>query len=458
MKKQDANFLIEIVSIDSVIPYARNPRKHAAGIDKVAASICEFGFRQPIVVDGQNVIVVGHARYEAARRIGLPEVPIHRATTLTDSQIKAYRIADNRTQQESAWDDALLSLEMQELEHECYDLSHTAFDVSEIDALLKQDGFEDDALLDEVPIPSHNPITKTGDIWQLGNHRLVCGDSRCEESYRLLLGAGKADMIYTDPPYNVNYQGKAGTIANDAMSASAFLSFLQDVFLQLHAHVKAGGGVYISYSEKETESFYRALREAGFKQSSCLIWVKNNLVLGRGDYHCQHEPIWYGWKEGVKHIWHGGRNKTTIAEAGNIVPLSYIDENSYVLQWSDLNIIIRGENLSIEAVESGVIHHDKPQSSDLHPTMKPVGLVERFIKNSSARGDIVLDVFGGSGSTLIACERLNRCARLIEIDPPYCDVIVERWQDITGEKAKNAVTGQHFSNKGEKHGTQARPH
>ena len=447
----DSKFLVEIVPIDSVIPYARNPRKNNAGFDKVAASLKEFGFRQPIVVDDQNVIVVGHVRYEAARRIGLLEIPIHRALTLSEVQIKAYRLADNRTHEEACWDHELLSLELQEIEGMGFDLTHTAFDPAELDALLAFS--HEEATEEEIPALPPDPITMSGDVWQLEGHRLVCGDSRIPETYELLLGAGQADMIYTDPPYNVNYQGKAGKIANDDLSSKEFYAFLQQVCQQMHAHVKPGGGVYVSYSEKETESFYRALREAGFKQSSCLIWIKNHFVLGRSDYQCQHEPIWYGWREGKKHLWNGGRKQTTIAEAEKLIPLTYMDDHTYTVRWSDLNLIITGENLKIEAMESGVIYHDRPLSSDLHPTMKPVGLLEKFIKNSSGRGDIVLDAFGGSGSTLMACEHLQRCARLIELDPRYCDVIIERWQKATGKEAIHAQTGKTFTQQGEiRHG------
>lgn len=434
---------VEYVAIDGVIPYARNPRVYGDAIDKVAASIKEFGFRQPIMIDDANVIIAGHTRYAAAKKLGLETVPIHRASGLNETQIKAYRLADNRTHEASSWDEALLALELQELEEAGADLEMTAFDVSEIDHLLAESlGVSDDSedALDECEAQ----ITQRGDIWQMGKHRLVCGDATDPASYTALLGSGKADMLYTDPPYNVAYEGKAGSIANDDLSDDAFASLLQSTFNNAYDSLKAGAPAYVSYSDKETENFYAALRQAGFKQSSNLIWIKNQLVLGRNDYHSQHEPIWYGWKPGKKHIWHGGRKQTTLEKAGDILPLTRLDESSYMLQWSDLNIILRGEHITAEVLESALIHEDKPQSSDLHPTMKPVSLIERLIKNSSARNNIVLDCFGGSGTTLIACENLNRSARLIELDPHFCDVIIRRWQSLTGKQAIHAVTGRPF--------------
>ncbi len=433
---------VEWVDIQSIIPYTRNARKHGKGVDKVAASIKEYGFKQPIVIDKDNVIVAGHARFEAAKMLKMDTVPVHRASNLSEYQIKAYRLADNRTHEESVWDASLLELELAELNDAGVDLSSTAFDVGELDAYLEScKQLENESA--EI-MPPLDPVTRFGDVWQLGTHRLVCGDSAHHKSYELLLGAGQVDMVYTDPPYNVSYSGKAGSIQNDTLSQSEFVTMLHDVFRHCYAACKKGTPVYVSYSEKETENFYRCLREAGFKQASNLIWLKNQLVLGRGDYHAQHEPIWYGWKPGETHKWYGGRKQTTIEKAKDLLPVSRLSERSYLLDWSDLHVIIEGDNLSVEAVESGVIREDKPQSSDLHPTMKPVALMERLIKNSSARGNIVLDAFGGSGTTLIACEQLGRSARLIELDPKYCDVIIMRWQALTGKQAIHADTGKPY--------------
>ena len=432
------------VEIDSIIPYARNPRKHRdMGIDKVAASIKEYGFRQPIVVNSENVIVAGHSRYFAAKRLNMLTVPVHQAIDLSDAQIKAYRIADNRTHEESLWDNELLSLELEELEENGFSLEQTAFDVSQLDEFLSGNHANED----KVDILPSLPIIATvqmGDVWQLGNHRLVCGDATDAACYGALLGASKVNMVYTDPPYNVNYQAKAGSIANDKLSSEQFYLLLQKTFANVVASMKGGAPIYVSYSEKETECFYRVLRESGLLQSSCLIWIKNQLVLGRGDYHCKHEPIWYGWKGGAKHVWHGGRKQTTLANADDILPLSKVGEGQYLLQYANLNVIISGENVKVEVIEDNLLNENKPQRSELHPTMKPIALLERLIKNSSARGEVVLDAFGGSGSTLIACENLNRHARLIELEPKYCDVIIQRWQNLTGKIAINALSGEKY--------------
>lgn len=442
---QQTELSVEWIAIDAIIPYARNPRRFGDAVDKVAASLHEFGFRQPIVIDADNIIVAGHVRYEAAKRLGMERVPVHRADALTPQQIRAYRLADNRSAQEAAWDDELLALELQELHEGGADMHVTGFSVMELDRYLDDTDVVDTPANDIAPDPPDVPLTQRGDVLQLGRHRLVCGDAMDARAYELLLGAGKVDMVYTDPPYNVDYHGSAGSISNDNMSRGGFYLFLQQVCRQLYARLKAGGAAYVSYSEKETENFYRALREAGFKQSSCLIWVKNQLVLGRGDYHSQHEPIWYGWKPGAKHAWHGGRKQTTLEDARDIVPVTRLSEGCYSVECDGMHLVIRGDNLSIEAVESGLIRENKPQHSPLHPTMKPVGLIERVVKNSSARNGVVLDVFGGSGTTLIACDALGRQARLLEMDPRYCDVIIQRWQERSGQKAIHSITGQEFA-------------
>ena len=432
------------VPIDQVIPYARNPRNNKTAISKVASSIKEYGFRQPIVVDKDMVVIVGHTRLEAARLLNLATVPVHIANGLSEIKAKAYRIADNRTHEESSWDNELLALELSELEESGIGLEATAFDTSELDSLLNEQINNSDKDIDSVPDISDNPVTKKGDIWQLGDHRLVCGDSGDPWCYEALFGAGKCDMIYTDPPYNVNYQSNAGKIKNDNLTSLDFSQLLEKVFRNCTKYLTEGGSVYVSYSEKETENFFKALRLSGLKQSGNLIWLKNQLVLGRSDYQLQHEPIWYGWKKGKKHQWHGGRKQTSISKCHDLLPVSKIDDNHYIINWNDLNVIIEGKDLKVEAVESSIIKEDKPLKSPLHPTMKPVSLIERLISNSSKRGNLVLDAFGGSGSTLIACEQVKRNARIIEIEPKYCDVIIKRWQILTGKQAFHAQTGSKF--------------
>jgi DNA modification methylase len=383
---------VELIEISKIIPYANNPRKNEAAIAKVAASIQEFGFRQPIVVDSEFVIVAGHTRLLAARQLGLAEVPVHIANGLTEAQIKAYRIADNRSNQEAEWDDELLAIELGDLEDKGFNLEMTGFDAEELDKLMlpaQISGLTED---DTIPAVEEKSITKPGDLWVLGKyHRLLCADSTKPESIEQALCGNMASMIFTDPPYNVDYSNDDGDkICNDNLG-NGFYEFL---LVACKNMLKVcSGAVYICMSASEIHNLHKAFKEAKGHWSTFIIWVKNHFALGRSDYQRQYETILYGWGEGNKHHWCGDRNQSDV--------------------W----------NIA------------KPSSNDLHPTMKPVELVMRAIENSSKLGDIILDPFAGSGTTLIACEKLNRAARLIEIDPKYCDVIVKRWQEFTGNIA-----------------------
>jgi DNA modification methylase len=383
-----------------VIPYARNPRKNQAAVAKVAASIREFGWRQPIVVDSNMVVIVGHTRLLAAQQLGLEAVPVHVAEGLTDAQVKAYRLADNRTHEEAEWDNDLLAIELGALKDANFDLGLTGFDAEELEALLNDGllaGLTDEDAIPETP---ETAISRLGDVWILGEHRLLCGDATSSDAYARLLGGNPVDMVFTDPPYNVNYgeTTKGGVkadrkILNDHLGEE-FYSFLLAACQNAVKHCK--GAMYICMSCAELNTLQRAFREAGGHWSTFIIWAKNTFTLGRADYQRQYEPILYGWPEGNKHFWCGARD------------------------------------------QGDVWFFNKPRTNDLHPTMKPVELVQRAIENSSKTRDTVLDCFGGSGSTLIACEKTHRVARLMECDPKYCDVIVTRWQDFTGKKATNA--------------------
>jgi len=391
---------VELTDIQRVIPYARNPRRNDQAIDKVAASIKEYGFRQPIVVDEDMVIIAGHTRLQAAQKLGLSKVPTHIANGLTPAQVKAYRLADNRTGQEAEWDDELLGIELGELSELGFNLDLTGFDDAELDKLLSEideGGLTDE---DEVPEAPEEPVTKAGDIWHLDDHRLICGDSTDSDTLDKLMDGHLVDMVFTDPPYNVNYGAtakdkmrskggaKAGRkIMNDNLGDDfeAFLSAACANMLRL-----CKGAIYICMSSSELDTLQSAFRSSGGKWSTFIIWAKNTFTLGRADYQRQYEPILYGWKEGNDRYWCGARD------------------------------------------QGDVWFFNKPLKNDLHPTMKPVELVCQAIKNSSKSKDIVLDSFGGSGSTLIACEKLGRQARLIELDPAYCDVIVKRWEEFTG--------------------------
>ena len=390
---------IEMVSIGQLLPYARNARTHDdAQVAQIAASIKEFGFNNPILIAEDQSIVAGHGRLAAARKLGLTEVPVVRLSHLSDTQRKAYILADNRLALNAGWDNDLLKLELQELEIEGVDLEMLGFSKEELDGLLNSleptEGLTDE---DAVPEPPPEPITKPGDIWILGKHRLMCGDSTSIDHLEKLCNGRQVDMWLTDPPYNVAYEGKtkdALTIKNDSMSDDTFRQFLRDAYTAADAVMKSGAVFYIWHADSEGYNFRGAAQDAGWKVRQCLIWKKSTMVMGRQDYHWKHEPCLYGWKEGAGHLWAADRKQTTILE------------------------------------------FDKPSRNGEHPTMKPVALFEYQMLNNTKGGDIVLDSFGGSGTTLVAAEKNGRVAYLMELDPKYCDVIVKRWEEFTGKKAR----------------------
>jgi DNA modification methylase len=399
--------------LEKIVPYARNARQiPTRAIDKVAASIQEFGWRQPIVVDKDGVIIVGHVRLLAAHKLGLKEAPVHVAHNLTAAQVRAYRLLDNRSHEETAWDDDLLGLELLDLQAMGLDLDLTGFEMEEIDDLLARaeisSGLTDPDAVPEIP---EHPVSTLGDLWVLGHHRLLCGDATTLNDVERVLANGLAGMVFTDPPYNVNYSQPSATreragrkIANDNLGL-AFEPFLSQACRNLMKMTQ--GAIYISMSSSEIDTLKRAFVEAGGHWSTFLIWAKNTFTLGRSDYQRQYEPILYGWREGGSHYWCGARDQ------------------------GDLWLM------------------NKPVANDLHPTQKPVELIERAISNSSKPSDIVLDPFAGSGSTLISCEHTGRQARLIEIDPKYVDTAVMRWQEFTGRTAILDGDGQTFAEIGQ---------
>ena len=384
---------IRAIELDALKPYANNPRRNDGAVDAVAASIREFGFKQPLVVDGSLEIVAGHTRYLAARKLGLAEAPCVMADDLTPAQIRAYRLADNKTHELSEWDFDLLDMELASLPD--FDMSDFGFDMSELleseSTEIREDDFDVDANAPD------EPITVPGDIWRLGKHRLMCGDCTVEKQVAALMDVPAADLVVTDPPYNVNYEGGTQdklTIQNDALPDALFRQFLTKAFGGIERHLKAGGCFYIFHADSEGHNFRGALRDVGLTLRQCLVWVKNHFVLGRQDYQWQHEPILYGWKDGAAHLWTNDRKQTTL------------------------------------------MHFDKPLVNAEHPTMKPVSLVAYLVSNNTKPGEIVLDAFGGSGSTLIACEQTGRVCYMMELDPKYCDVIVRRWEQFTGSVAE----------------------
>ena len=393
--------MLENLNITQIKPYEKNPRKNEKAIDKVAQSIKEFGFKQPIVIDNNNIIIAGHTRYQASIKLGLESVPVIKANDLSDEQVKAYRIADNRVAQEAEWDIDLLKMELADLKQIDYNLLETGFNQEELDKILQLDveGLTDE---DEVPETPKEPITKLGDIYKLGNHRLMCGDSTSIDSVEKLMDGIKSDLVFTDPPYNADYKSRGSNnllrkgIKNDCMSDEDFDDFIDGFLSMLFAGSKEGASFYICCNWKDSyPRFYNHLTKAGMNVSSCIVWDKKTGGMGWQDYRYQYEFIIYGFKKDKAHTWYGGRTETDIWQFSRETRTEYV-----------------------------------------HPTQKPVILIEKALKNSSKSGDCILDLFGGSGSTLIACHKTNRVAYLMELDPKYCDVIVKRWENFTGEKAE----------------------
>ena len=398
---------LEVLPIDALIPYARNSRTHSDGqIAQIAASIREFGFTNPVLVDEEGGIVAGHGRVLAARKLGMVEVPCLRLTGLTEAQRRAYVIADNRLALNAGWDAGLLAVEIKDLVDADFDTGLLGFEDGEIDALLASldatpEGQTDE---DEAPEVRADAVTQPGDVWLMGKHRLMCGDSTRIELLEQLTGGG-VDMWLTDPPYNVAYEGKtkdALTIENDSMGDGDFRQFLRDAYVAADAVMKPGAVFYIWHADSEGYNFRGAAVDAGWTVRQCLVWKKSSMVMGRQDYHWKHEPCLYGWKDGAGHLWASDRKQTTILE------------------------------------------FERPSRNADHPTMKPVALFEYQMLNNTKGGDKVLDSFGGSGTTLIAAEKNGRIACLMELDPRYCDVIVRRWQAFTGKRAVLEATGQPF--------------
>jgi DNA modification methylase len=382
---------IKYLNLELLNPYANNARDNEKAVDKVASSIKNYGFKNPILIDGNNEIIAGHTRLLAAKKLGLKEVPTILVDDLTPEQVKAFRIADNKTAEYAEWNFELLAQEMEDLKLADYDLSLTGFDMSEaeklMDELHKGDESEEDEFDVDDALPE-NPITQKGDIWLLGKHRLVCADSCDEADVAKLMEGKKARLIVTDAPYNVAYRGKtkdALTIQNDSMDSSSFYQFLLAAYTRMYEVADDGASIYMFHAETEGINFRKAHIDSGFKLSQCCIWKKSSMVLGHSDYHYRHEPILYGWRQGAAHYWNSDRKQTTIWE------------------------------------------FDRPFRNEFHPTMKPVPLISYPIKNSSKIGDIVLDSFGGSGSTLIACEETDRICYTMELDEKYADVIVKRY-------------------------------
>ena len=393
--------------LGELIPYARNPRTHSdAQVAQIAASIREFGWTNPVLVDGESGIIAGHGRVMAARKLGLDQVPVIELPYMSEAQKRAYVLADNQLALNAGWDDELLRLELADLSELGFDLGLIGFGQGELERLLagEKTGLTED---DEAPPLPEQAVSKLGDVWIMGQHRVLCGDATVMADVERVLGGQLADMTWTDPPYGVNYanspkdklRGKHRPILNDNLG-SGFEAFLHDACANILSATK--GACYVCMSSSELHTLQNAFTTAGGKWSTFVIWAKHTFTLGRADYQRQFEPILYGWPKGHDRYWCGARD------------------------------------------QGDVWFIDKPARNDLHPTMKPVALVERAIRNSSKTRDIVLDPFGGSGSTLIACEKTGRQARLVELDPKYCDVIVRRWQAWAGGMATLESDGRTY--------------
>ena len=411
MASRCSDLQIELWPVDRLIPYARNARTHSdEQIAQVAASIAEFGFVNPVLVGADGVIIAGHARLLAARKLKMAEVPVIVLGHLTEAQRRALVLADNKLALNAGWDEEMLRVEMQDLDVAGFNLDLIGFSAEELETILADSEGTNEGLTDDDSIPEtpETAVTVPGDVWILGEHRLLCGDATQMEAVEKVLAGGLADMVFCDPPYNVNYgatmkdklRGTHRPIANDNLG-SDFEQFLRDACVNMLAVCK--GAIYVCMSSSEIHTLQRVFRDAGGHWSTFVVWAKNTFTMGRSDYQRQYEPILYGWKEGADHFWCGARD------------------------------------------QGDVWFIKKPHVNDLHPTMKPVELVERAVRNSSKGRDTVLDVFGGSGTTLIACEKAGRQARLIELEPKYCDVIIRRWQEFTGQEATLDSDGKSYS-------------
>lgn len=430
---------VKNLPVSSLVPYERNARTHGADqVEQLMRSIKEFGFTNPLLVDEQNRIIAGHGRLQAALALRMELVPCVVLTGLTDAQRRALILADNKLALNAGWDAALLTAELQDLKLEGFDLTLTGFSLEDLDAMVGDLEPENDP--DAAPDLPAEPVTKPGDVWVMGPHRLVCGDSTSVDNLDRLTQGALCDVCWTDPPYNVAYETKAGKIANDDLDDKEFRDFLGAAMTAAYTQMKPGASIYVAHADTEGLNFRAAYRAAGFKLSGCLVWAKDSLVLGRSDYQWKHEPILYGWKPGSRHRWYGGRKLTTIIDLDqDSSPFKRRDDGKFEIRIGDAVMVIDGAATVQELVPS-VINEPKPKRSEGHPTMKPVALIERMLRNSARPGDLVLDLFGGSGSTLIAAERLGMCARLSELDPGYCDVIVKRYEQYTGRKATLEVS------------------
>lgn len=390
-----------LADVSELIPYVRNARTHSeAQVAQIAASIREFGFLSPILVAEDNTILAGHGRLAAAQKLGLKKVPCVKENHLTETQKRAHIIADNKLSLNAGWDNELLAVELSELEGADFNVDLLGFDEAELSSIFDADKDVSDDDFDVEKELEEPCFSKTGDMWTLGKHRVICGDATKLETFKTLLEDTKVNLVVTDPPYNVNYEGSAGKIKNDNMENDKFYQFLFNSFVNMEQAMADDASIYVFHADTEGLNFRKAFQDAGFYLSGCCIWKKPSLVLGRSPYQWQHEPCLYGWKKKGKHKWYAGRKETSVWE------------------------------------------FEKPKKNADHPTMKPIALLAYPIKNSSMTNSLVLDPFAGSGSTLIACEQTGRVCYAIELDEKYCDVIVKRYiEQVGNDKSVKVLRG-----------------
>lgn len=448
---------LEFRPVDSLMNYARNARTHSPEqVAQIIASINEWGWTNAVLADDEG-IVAGHGRVMAARKIyenggrirfpngaPIPEgmVPVVDVTGWTPAQRRAYILADNKLALNAGWDEELLRIEITDLKESGFDLPLVGFSDDELADLFDVEVLPPEKDPDGVPDLPPDPHSVPGDIWICGPHKIMCGDSLAPTDWDRLMGTEKADLVWTDPPYNVAYESKlAGSIKNDDMADGDFRDFLLGAYSCLFQVMKPGASIYVAHADTEGYNFRGAFLEAGFKLSGCLIWKKNALVLGRSPYQWIHEPILFGWKPGARHRFFGGRKQVTVTEFGE--PFVKREDGSWAVEIGGQVLVIDGD-AKVEGFEGSVVYWDKPSRSEKHPTTKPTGLILKQLRNSGRPKDIVVDAFGGSGSTMIAADQAGMCARLMELDPKFVDVQAQRYFEFTGRVPVHAETGAEF--------------
>lgn len=472
---------LELRPVAELVPYVRNSNTHPQSqLEKIKASLREFGWTNPVLIDEQGGVVAGHGRLlaygqmlEAGEVVRFPSgaeipsgsVPVLSCSGWSESQKRAYVIADNRIAMDSILDLDVVAAELADLQGLGFDLSLTGLDGDELDDLLgggdpepDGGGHGDPELVPDVPV---DPVSRLGDVWLVGPHRVMCGSSLEPKDWDVLMDGESADCVFTDPPYNVDIgeklasvnkalgrKSKTSGIMNDSMGDGAFYQFLLSMYRCVIDVMKPGASIYVYHADSEGINFRTAFRDAGFKLQSCLTWKKNTFVLSRWDHHPISEPCLYGWKPGAGHKWYGGRKQSTFVDLGDGSPFQKQEDGSWAVVWGDQVFVVSGD-ARVETVAGSMISEPKPHRSDLHPTMKPVMLVRRHLRNSAQKGELVVDAFGGSGTTMLAAHEEGMVSRLMELDPKYVDVIARRMWAFSGLRPVHAVTGELFPAEGE---------